>query len=383
MKQYISLMAGALMAAGLTSCVDTEKPVFQTPTTFTINTPGLQDQLLQTTGDMDSKETFMLYCSQPDYGFATKCAYTAQVSLSGEFTDEEVNENGDVTKPASYVTISNQEGSSAAMRFKTYDLAVAMCQLLGITNPKDKDWDAEQAWADYIANGGATEMKVFFKATCEITGVADSFIASSNTVSYNKVGLSFANPKPGVIYPVGDMTCWTVANDPNSGVVKGNAFMEPRSANKDFYEDYKLIEPEIGCKLYAGNYWMPATDDIRPENKDKGNDYTTQFRFFTELVGWDHPASEIASNVANFYVESINDKFSDGFNDGSIAKLNAVYGDGSWGFFLDKTYAMTFVVSLEDSSKPVVWVKVGTWNVTVGLDDKGIKEPVFDAPAAE
>lgn len=380
-------MAGALLAAGLASCVDTEKPVFQTPTTFTVNTPAMQDQTLQTTGDMESKDAFMLYCSQPDYGFATKCAYNALVSMTGKFEEEEVDADGNVTKPATFVEISNQEVSSAAMRFKTYDLAVAMCQLLGITNPKDKQFDAEKAWQDYLAAGGATEMPVYFKATCEIQGVADSYIVSSNTVSYNKVILSFANPKPGAIFAVGDLTCWTVPNDPTSG--NGAGFQEPSSANKALYNNYKLEEPEIGCKLYAGAFFMPATDLVHAGAS--GADYTTQFRFFTELVGWDKTQYEIASNEANFYVEPIADKFSGGtieggylkIEDGSLFKGDAVYGDGNWGIQMAETAAMTFAVSLEVKDKPKVWVKVGTWAVTVGLDSKGMKEPVFDLPEVE
>lgn len=371
------------MAAGLASCVDTEKPVFQTPTTFTVNTPAMQNQLLETNGDQDSKAAFMLYCSQPDYGFATKCAYNAQVSLTGEFNDAVLDENGDVTVPATYVSIPNQEASNAAMRFKCYDLAVAMCKLIGIADAED----TEKAWNDYIAAGGATQMPVHFRATCEIPGVKGSFIASSNSVTYNKVTLSYAIPTPGFIFIVGDQSCWVVPNDPASGLEdpvtgeKGAAFATPAEMNKDFYEHYKLIEPEIAGKLYAGTFFMPETELVHAGAD--GNNYNTQWRYFTELVGWDKTDYEVASNVANFYVEPITDKFSDKMNNGSLFKGTGVYGDGNWGVLLDKTTPMTHVVSLEVADKPQIWVKVGEWDVTVGLDEKGLREPVFAPKAAE
>lgn len=366
------------MAAALASCVDTEKPVFQTPTTFTVNTPAMQDQLLVTNGDQDSKAAFMLVCSQPDYGFATKCSYNAQVSLTGEFKDAELDENGDVTVPATYISIPNQESSNAHMRLKCFDLAAAMCELLGINRPKDPDWDPEQAWADYVANGGAMQMPVYFRATSEIPGVKGSFIASSNTVTYNKVTLSFAIPAPGFIFIVGDQSIWTVPNDPESGT-KGTAFATPSEANKDLYENYKLIEPEIGCKLYAGTFFMPPTEVAHPGATN--SDYNTQWRYFTELVGWDQIDYEIASKKDNFFVDPVTSKFSDGMNNGSLFKTEAVHGDGSWGVLLDKTTAMTHAVSLEAADKPIVWVKVGEWDVAVGLDEKGLKEPVFSPKA--
>lgn len=375
------------MAAGLASCVDTEKPVFQVPTTFTVNTPGMQDQLLETTGDMDSNAAFMLYCSQPDYGFATKCSYNAQVSLSENFIDEVVDDNGEITQASSYVAISNQEPASAAMRFKTYDLAVAMCQLLGISNPKDPEWDPEKAWQEYVADGGAMQMPVYFRATCEIPGVKDSFIASTNVVSYNNVTLNYAVPAPGFIFCVGDQSCWEKPNDPTSGIplnpdgTAANGFKDPSATNKEFYENYKLIEPEIGCKLFAATFFMPATELVHAGAD--GNNYNTQWRFFTELVGWDKTAYEIASHTDNFFVLPITGDFSDKLNDGSLYKGDAVFGDGNWGVLLPETTAMTLVVSSEVSDKPKVWYKIGTWDVTVGLDEKGIKEPVFAEPSEE
>lgn len=344
MKKFIYLLTGVAVASAMQSCVDTEKPVFQEPTSFTINTPALQNEYLATTADMEDKSTFVLYASQPDYGFAAQAAYSAQVSLSPNFVDATDNQD------ANYVELSNDDIYSGEMKFRTYDLAVAMTKLLGLED--------EEQYQDYLADGGATVMPVYFRGVCEIQGVPGSRIVSNNVVSYKNVQFNFAIPVAGFIFIVGDC----------------NGFATPDAAAAEFYQDYKLIEPEIGCKLYAGTFLMPSTESVHAGAT--GNDYTTQWRFFTELVGWDQPQYEIASNVANFYVENLGGQFEDGLYKGS-----GVYGDGNWGIYLEEDTEMTMVVSLVDKNKPKVWFRYGKWDVTVGLDASGVNEPVFNAAA--
>lgn len=347
------------MASAFSSCVDTEKPVFQEPTTFIVNTPPLQNEYLATTGDMDDKSTFNLVCSQPDYGFAAKANYNAQVSMTGEFKDAVTDADGNVVTAATYYSISNQDTNNASMSLRTYDLAVAMCSLLDINSPED--------WSNYLANGGATDgLKVYLRATCEIAGVSNSFIASQNVVSYNNVSLEYAVPTAGFIYIVGNVSGWST----------------PAAANKDFYEDFKLYEPEIGSKIYAGTFTMPATSSV--STADPGTvDYTTQWRFYTDLVGWDDTTAQIASNEANFYIVDVTGDFSNGAEYGSSWTGEGVYGQGNWGVCLEADTEMTFAVSLVDKNKPQVWVRYGKWDVSVGLNASGIKEPVFTEPAAE
>ncbi len=357
MKNLIYMMAGVAMAAAVSSCVDTEKPVYTEPTTFTVNRPPLQDQYLATTGDIDDKTTFNLTCSgQPDYGFAAQANYNAQVSLTGEFKDEVRDENDNVVTPATYSTLSNQDQTSSSMSLRTYDLAVAMCSLLGIED--------EDSWKDYLAAGGATTgITVYFRGTCEIPGVPSSFIASSNTVTYTDVTLSYAVPTAGIIYICGDV----------------NGFTEPSAANAEFYRDYQLVEPEIGSKIYAGVFTMPDTESVHPGAE--GVDYTTQFRFFTELSGWGDGSKMIGSNEADFYVEDVTNSFTDGSANGSMFTGNATYGKGNWGILLEEPAVMTIAVSIVDKNKPKVWFRFGNWNVTVGKDASGINEPVFSEPA--
>ncbi|MDE6331477.1 MAG: hypothetical protein K2L80_02630, partial [Muribaculaceae bacterium] len=104
--------------------------------------------------------------------------------------------------------------------------------------------------------------------------------------------------------------------------------------------------------------------------------YTTQFRFFTELSGWNDASKMVGSHTDDFYVVVITDEFVDG-----QFKGDAVYGKGNWGVFLDEETEMTLVVSLQDSKKPKVWFRYGKWDVQVGLDATGMNEPVFKEAA--
>lgn len=361
MKKFIYMMAGVLCAAAVSSCADTAKPVLQTPdpSTFIVNRPPLQNEYLATTGDMEDVSTFNLTCSQPDYGFALQAIYGAQVSMDPEFVEEVVDDEGNVVVPANYYSIDNQDANNASMSLRTYDLAVAMTSLLGLTNEDD--------FADYVANGGKVDgFTVYFRATCQVAGVPSSYVVSSNTVSYNNVALSYAVRKAGVVYYCGD-------------VVGSGSFTTPSKANQEFYDNYKLVEPEIGCKIYAATIELPKTDDAHPGLGAGDVNYNTQFRFFTELTGnWDDLSIQVGSNVANFYVEPIGDKFSAGTEDGSEYKGDGVWGQGNWGIFLEENTPVTLVLNLVDKDKPTVAFKFGTWNVEI-VQENGVNTPVFKA----
>lgn len=353
MKKIIYLMAGVALAAGVSSCEDDKEPLFKVPAadSMVINTPPLQDQLLVTTNNMEDKTTFVLTTSQPDYGYSAVATYGAQMSLTGEFKD------ATETEPATYVSLENQTPSSAVMSLRTYDLAVGICDLLGIASEED--------WANY---DGPTEIPVYFKATCEIPGIADSFVRSGNTVTYNKVSVIYAVPTAGFIYITGHiLNAEGVAND----------FKEPSEASKAFYDtnDFKLYEPVIGSKVYANRFIVPAVDDL---DAALGNvDLQKQWRFFSELVGWDTinkdgKPVQFGSAEANFYVLGITGDFADGLYTG-----DAVPGQGNWAVaYAEKTW-MTMVVDLQDINKPKVYYKEGAYDVTLEANSEGLWLPVF------
>lgn len=349
MKKFIYLLTGVAMAASMASCVDTEKPVFHEATSFTINAPALQDQYLATTDNLDDKSTFMLYASQPDYGFAAKCNYGVQVSMSEKFVDATDNQE------ANYITLTNQDLNSGAMRFRTYDLAVAMTKLLGITSPEE--------FQNYKDNGGKMVLPVYFRGVCEIPGVKGSYIVSNNVVSYKNVQFCYAVSVAGKIFIVGNVSDW----------------MKPDAANAEYYGNYCLVEPEIGSKMYAGTFLMPNTASVADSTKIGTVDYTTQWRFFTELKGWADKSVQVASAEGDFFIKNVTGDFNGTVADGGMYTGPGVYGQGNWGVLLKEDTEMTIVVSLQVKTKPKVWFKYGKWNVSLGLGTDGMNEPVFTA----
>lgn len=347
MKKFIYMLAGLVLSAAFSSCEDAKEPVLEKPTEFVLNTPTLADELLATTGDSEDKSTFNLFCSQPNYGVSVVANYGVEVSLNKDFTE------GPTPEQPGYVALTNSNSSSAAMTFRTYDLAVATTKLLKITD--------KEMWNAYVAAGNPLEVPVYFRATCEVPGVPESKIVS-NVVSYNKVQLNYAIPTKGFIWVLGQ-----VAN-PVTG--NWNNFMEPAEANASRYNDFRLFEPEIGCKLYAGTFIMKTCSG----NESAGNGCL--FRFTKALKGWNDGSVMIGTQAAdgNVYV---GDQFVDG-----LYKATAVFGKGNWSVWnTTENGEITLVVSLEDKNTPKVWFKMGRWDVQVQLDANNKREPKFVTPA--
>lgn len=354
MKKFIYLLAGLALSAGFTACEDDKEPSYHNPDpqSFTLNTPAFQNQLLETTGDQDDKTTFNLFCSQPDYGFSAVCEYGVQVSLTDQFVD------GTDAQEPNYYTLSNQNPSQAAMAFRTYDLAVAMTELLGIHNLDE-----------FNAYDGPDVMPLYFRATCRIPGVKGSEVVSNNVVRIDQVTFSYAIPTAGIIYITGHVT--------NAANGTEQSFEEPSEANKAKMDNFQLVEPVIACKLYAGTYIMKkcsgGIDNV---------DNCAQFRFFTELKGWSDVSVQLGSHEGDFYVENITDGFTDGLFTGS----GVMGAQGNWGIYSeaekpeDRTY--TLVVGLQDKANPKVWFKQGRWDVEVVLDANNNNEPKFVEPAS-
>lgn len=330
----------AALTFGLTSCEQESDPKFQEPTTFTIATPAFQNQEFLCANEMTDAETFNLFCTQPDYGYSAVCEYSAIVSLDPECPTENLQA---ITGKS--IALENTMPNSAAMAIKTFELGVAVNQLLGVTDE-----------ADFNDKGiGNTKYKCYFRAVCEIPGIEGSRIISDNVVSYNMVRVQYAEKKPAWIYIVGDV------QNPETGVSDG--FKGPSIANYDhYYNNFRLEEPTnmIGQKIYVGKF------NVTPKVEDTGKSYEdncSQFRFFTELLGWTNEAS-LGSNEADFYCLSITDKYAAGYNGDIVTQ-----GLGNWGIWLcDKTdpQPVTIVV---DQVNLKIFVKEGFHDVTfVGRD---------------
>jgi hypothetical protein len=322
------------LVLGLASCKQEDQPQYHAPTSFTVNTPALQNQVFLTSSEMTDTETFNLFCSQPDYGYSAVCNYSALVALNPDAPEED------------WVALPNETPTSAAMSIKTYELGVAINNLLGVTNQEDFD-----------AKGYANqEFKCYFRAVCEIPGIEGSRIVSGNAVTYNKVKIRYAEKTPAWIYMCGDYT------NPKTGAANG--FLAPSVGNFDVYkENFALFEPQdmIGQKLYVGVMQLnPKEDAANPATSDPNNvDQCAQFRFFTDLLGWVVDAS-LGSNEADFYCLPITDKYEAGFSGDMVTGL------GNWGVFITEPQLVTIVV---DQNNLKLYVKEGEHEVTfVGRD---------------
>lgn len=335
MNKIIKTAAFGLLLAAMTGCSQNEDPKLHSAdsSTFTINTPALQDQVLVTVDDMTNPATFNLFASQPDYGMSLVCDYNALVSLDPECPADEES-----IKAGKTMVLKNQNSSSGAMAIKLFDLAVAANKLAGTTEE-----------ADYISKGTfAKPVPLYFRATCEVPNVEGTYVVSKNVVSYNAVDVVYAVLKPGWIYIAGDVQTidGSVAND----------FTAPAEANQALYDNFKLMEPEelAGEKLYVGQFKTTPKEN----GGDTSNpDNASQFRFFTELRGWVTDCS-LGSNEADFYCMPLNDNLANGqVFQGEIVNQ----GLGNWGIFNTDPSEFTVVVDVTGLN---VYVKLGLHDVT-------------------
>lgn len=329
MKKISIILAMAAVALGFSSCKQEDQPQYHNPTTFTISTPALQNVEFLTSTDMTDNSTFNLFCTQPDYGYSAICNYSALVSINPDAPIED------------WINLENTTPTSAAMSIKTFELGAAACRLLGLTSQEEFD-----------NSPYATQpVKCYFRAVCEIPGIEGSLIVSDNYVSYNAVKLQFAEKKPGWIYICGDV------QNIQTGVVNG--FLAPSVSNLATYDDnFRLYEPDdmVGQKIYVGQFNLNAKGGD-PSNVDD----CSQFRFFTELLGWVNTAS-YGSNEADFYVLPITDKVEAGYMGGEII----AQGLGNWGIFAEQNEPFTVVV---DITQLKIYVKMGLYEVSfVGRD---------------
>jgi len=229
MKKLSIFLALAAVALGFSSCSEDRDPVYQTPTTFVLNQPAMQDQYI----DLAAGQTLELVCSQPDYGYSAITQYSAQMSLTEDF--------------AQVYELESVDKTLASMKVKQDNVCNGIVELHGFA-------DADQFNAYYEAN---PYEKIYFRAVAQLDGVESSKIVS-NVVSYNYLKPYYSVATPGFIYLVGSPEGWA----------------GPSESNAAHYADWRLFEPAdaIGSKVYSGVFEIPAAP---------------LFRFYTALTGWD------------------------------------------------------------------------------------------------
>lgn len=291
----------AAVALGFSSCSEDRDPVYKAPTQFVLNNPVMQDQFIALT----EGQTLELSCSQPDYGYSAVTQYSAQMSLSPDFT--------------TVYDLENKNATQAQISLRQEEIALGMCTLAGI----DSKESYEEIWG-----ADPQPMKVYFRAIAQLQGVESSVI-TSNVVSYNCVKPYFAVAVPGFIYLVGDCAGWV---DPDEG-------------NADHYANWRLFEPDnaIGSKVYTGVFDIPAGKAM--------------FRFYTALTGWeggDSYGTQEADNAIAF------PEF-----DGGTFTNPLVKGKGSYSFPNWPGGKMTITVDMSDPNNMFVTMQEGSQQVVV------------------
>ena len=228
MKKFSYIILSVIGLLGFATSCDSpmdENPVFQTPTTFVLNTPATASQYYDLSASDDM--TIVFTCSQPDYGFAAAAIYTMQVSLTSDFEEYEEFED---------------EFSACVLEISAADLAEAICVLRGI--------ESEDDYVDEDAR------PVYFRARSRLLEYEESEILS-NVVCLEQVKEYCAIQSAGYIYLVGQPTGWN----------------GPTSDYADYYADFRLYETTIGNKVYVGVFTIASGEAM--------------FRFYSDLTGWD------------------------------------------------------------------------------------------------
>lgn len=229
MKKLSILVALAAVVLGFSSCSEDRGPKYHEPTSFVLNQPPMMDQYIV----LEEGNTLELTCSQPDYGYSAIANYSVEMAVSADFNDT--------------FTLTPVNNHLAVMTIKQLDIATGLCAIAQI--------DSEDKFQEVYPDG-MPFAPIYFRAVCELAGVAGSRIVS-NAVQYNFIKGFFSVPTPGFIYLVGNVTDWK----------------EPSEGNAAYYEPWRLFEDEdaIGSHIYSGDFELPDAPI---------------FRFYTSLDGW-------------------------------------------------------------------------------------------------
>lgn len=230
MKKFSYMLLGLLgLLTTVTACTETkdENPTMQKPTKFEVNTPAFVNQ----TYELTEGGVMELTCSQPDYGCAVVCNYTAEISMTPDF--------------AEYKTINPVMPTQAKLQIPDSEIAIAMCELNGIKGADD--WNP--------ANDLET---VFLRIKASISGMPQYDI-TSDPIEIKQVKYYLAVKSPAYIYIIGNY--------------KGD-WIGPDDSNAEALAEWRLWESEdaIGSNVFSGTFELPAAP---------------MFRFYTALTGWD------------------------------------------------------------------------------------------------
>ena len=286
------MLAMAAIALGFTSCSEDRDPVFHPAPegSFKVYEPEMADLNIA----LEPGKVIELTCvAQPDYGFSAICEYSAEVSLTPEFTE-------------SYA-IESLNPAQSKIQLDQQDVATAITTLQGYTK--------EEQESEYVNAG---YQPLYIRAVCSFAGLEESRMVS-NIVSYKHVKSYFSVRVPGYIYLVGAPEGW----------------VGPTADQAPHYDPWRLFEDadEIDSKIYHGTFDIAAGQ--------------AQFRFYTKLTGWDADSWGSQANDAPVDYEMV---------DGSFAgKL--VAGKGSLNFPAWTGGKMNITVDMSDKTNVTITIK--------------------------
>lgn len=303
------LLLGALLiciASIFTSCKDDrdDNPTFKTPTAFTLNTPAMADQYIQ----LSATNTVHLTWSQPDYGYNAYATYSIQVGVvqddgSIKWCQKDIKDaDGNVIgKEDDYLSTNLYTCSSD---ISGEEIAQGINQADGITKPED-----------YVDKGfrqiAFRVRAALFEALTDL--VPGSEIVS-NAVLFNHMAAYEAIKAPAYIYLIGSPNGWTT----------------PSTGNAEALEEWKLMETEIGSKVFEATFDIPAGD--------------LQFRFYTYLDDWgsdDDPLGSIGPQKADAPIDGCEWDENNTYSDDLLQP-----GKGTWKFAGFAGGSVTFTVDM-------------------------------------
>lgn len=275
---FKSVMMLALSLVAFTAC-ETDRddnPVLgpsNAPTAFVLNESPMSNQYI----DIFKDNNVSLTWSQPSYAVNTVVNYMVQVGLAqGGSIKWDTDDNG---QPKFLETAY----TSCAAMLSGEEISQSINHIDGITDVNN--------WVDLGYREVAFRIFANIQTTTKIE--VDGTQIFSNAITFKKMRADNSIKGRASIYVIGNCSGWT----------------EPAKDNAEALSSWRIMETEIGSKIFKGSFDIPAG--------------SLQFRFYTKLTGWDGGDS---------YGTQVDDApiacdFKDGVFEGA-----AMVGKGSWQF---------------------------------------------------
>ena len=278
-----------------TACEDDldHNPVLQSPTSFTLNTPGYAEMAT----DLSTSTSLPFTWSQPDYGFPSAAQYELQVSTKNDWTisDEQANADESGNTIPTYVTVGTPTGVCSTA-IDAAEMAKAI--------QKMEQWPEDQV---------PSSQKLYVRALSTLAGnTIYSNIVEINTVPYY---VELKDAAPLLWYAVGNFIGGGWGNGTDQ---IGNGLM-PMFPAKDAEFDKKTGTGIIDLTFYV------------PEGG--------QFKFVQIPGNWD-----IQKNYESFFGDGENEYFE------SNGDGNLCLKEGKAGYYVATFNTATDEVTIEPAT---------------------------------